>query len=165
MKKQEAGIPEQGESGTAPDVHVCPEGQMWSELEGKCVSVEQTAPETAATAVTTSLMDAIVKTVREHNEQMYAKLRKEQQADIEKLRKELSGEAERALRKSFGLEVDPVIHRSDLADFARKAQLESAPSGKRSPASPGKTGPDGNADKTEQSKDIEGLFKQYKGEK
>jgi hypothetical protein len=50
---------------------------------------------------------------------------------------------EQALRKSFGTETDPVIHSSDMIAYFRKAQLDNAESGKKTPASVEKAGPEG----------------------
>jgi len=169
-----AGEPEPGEYGEAPETHVCEEGSIWDEEQQACVPESEVQPDLGAelgtstpapAAVTESLMDAIVRTIRDANKKMYARLRADQKKDIERIRKELAGEAERSLRKSFGLEVDPVVHKSDLAAWIRKQQLEQAPTNKRSPASPGAIGPEGNTKKTGQSKKIESLFKTYKGEK
>ena len=170
ITKQEEGLaaPEEGEFGKEPELHVCAEGEMWDEEAQACVPVTEAkpdlGPELGTSAVTESLMDAITRTIKESNAQMYKKLREEQQKDIQRLRKELSGEAEHALRKSFGLEVDPVVHKSDLANLARKMQLETAKPAKRSPASPGVAGPEGNAEanKPESSKKIDSLFKEFK---
>lgn len=52
-------------------------------------------------------------------------------------------EMEQALRKGFGLEQDPVIHKSDLIAAIRKAATENAEK-ERAPAATIKGGPDGN---------------------
>jgi hypothetical protein len=53
-------------------------------------------------------------------------------------------EVEKGLRKSFGVETDPVIHQSDLVAALRKAALATGGEEKRSPAGVEKAGPDGN---------------------
>jgi len=179
--KQEAeaptalAAPEPGEYGEAPETHVCEEGSIWDEEQQACVPESEVQPDLGAelgtstpapTAVTESLMDSIVRTISDAMKQMETRLEKKINNNCKQIEKRLSGEAERTLRKSFGLAVDPELHRSDLARFARKWALEQAGTSKRSPRSPGKTGPDGNVDanKTTQSKKVESLFKQYKGE-
>jgi len=175
--KQEdtAGLaaPEPGEYGEAPETHVCEEGSIWDEEQQACVPESEVQPDLgaelgtsseASPAVAESMMQAIVRTMKEGLARIKTELRAEQKRDLIRIKKELAGEAERSLRKSIGLEVDPVVHRSDLMSFLRKAQLEKAPTNKRSPASPGQTGPEGNTTKTGKTKEIESLFKQYKGE-
>lgn len=166
--------------GTGEETHECTEGQVWDAETQQCVTPPESVPDeevgtpenlAAASATTTksktpeNLMDAIIRTVKEMNQQLYKKLREETKKDIDNIRKQITGEAERALRKSVGLEVDPVLHLSDFKQMMRKHQLESANKSKRAPASPGDgVGPDGNAKtagKTETAKSIESLMKEY----
>ena len=63
---------------------------------------------------------------------------------IDELLKTKEVEMEQALRKGFGLENDPTIHKSDMIAFFRKAQLESTTSQKKTPAAIEKAGPAGS---------------------
>ena len=63
---------------------------------------------------------------------------------IEALLKSKEVEMEQALRKGFGLENDPTIHKSDMIAFFRKAQLEATEPQKKTPAAVEKAGPEGN---------------------
>lgn len=66
-------------------------------------------------------------------------------------------EVEQALRKGFGLEQDPVVHMSDLIGAIRKASLEQAETGKRTPAPVEKGGPEG----TKTLSPIDDLLKEF----
>lgn len=167
-----ADIGGQGE-GT-PEGHKCPEGQIWSEEKGKCVKVEQESDKNIPAGsgeVTSSLIEQIVKTVNQHIEKKLAAWNKEIDKKIQQAQKQVGSEIQTGLRKSLGLQVDPPVHMSDLAEFGRKLQLETSKHGKRTPASKmAGVGPDGNKEetgKTATSKKIEGIFKEYgfKGEK
>lgn len=80
---------------------------------------------------------------------------------IETLLKAKEVEVEKALRKGFGLEEDPVIHMSDLIAYGRKNALEKAETDKRTPAPETPLGPEGNVQPTP----IDELFaKAKKGE-
>lgn len=65
-------------------------------------------------------------------------------------------EVEQALRKSFGVEQDPVVHKSDLIAAIRKAATENTEK-ERSPAAQEKASPDGN----QKPDQLDELFKGY----
>jgi len=67
---------------------------------------------------------------------------------IDALLKAKEVEVEKALRKGFGLEQDPVVHMSDLIEHGRKLALEKADTGKRTPAPETPLGPEGNTQPT-----------------
>ena len=67
---------------------------------------------------------------------------------IETILKAKEIEVEKALRKGFGLEQDPVVHMSDLIEHGRKLALEKADTGKRTPAPETPLGPEGNTQPT-----------------
>jgi len=184
MKKfrQDEAAPEEASGpGTGEETHECEEGKVWDPETEQCVVPEESepdidtgeAPQLEGESATTvkgqpkNLMDAIIRTIRQMNEEMYKKLRAETQRDIERIRKEIAGEAETALRKSVGLEVDPALRLSDFKRMMREYQLDAATKSHRSPKSPSAgVGPDGNtknAGKTTQAKKIESLLKEYKG--
>jgi len=83
---------------------------------------------------------------------------------IEEILKSKEIEMEQALRKGFGLDVDPVIHQSDLISAIRKAQLAEGDTGKRTPAPEAltkSTGPDGNLPENK----FEKMVKDFEGGK
>lgn len=62
---------------------------------------------------------------------------------LDELLKTKEVEMEQALRKGFGLETDPVIHKSDLVSALRKAAVEKTEK-ERAPVAEVKAGPEGN---------------------
>lgn len=154
--------------GAPSESHECEEGTIWDEAQGKCVPVaEESSKDPSATGEVTAgtgLTPRIERTVKEYFAEMEGKFKRWMKEEVQRLKKESEAEAEEALRKSFGLAKDPVLHRSDLAKLARTMQLENTTSGKRSPASPGATGPEGNTKETKgtaQSKAVDSLLKEY----
>lgn len=117
------------------DEHGCLIGkETWQ--DDKCVPIEKSA--------TQPLTERIMGVVEEV---MMAKLdafEKKIDGKIDVLLKSKEVEIEQALRKGFGLEQDPVVHMSDLIAYGRKAALEKADTGKRTPAPEGAPGPEGN---------------------
>ena len=89
--------------------------------------------------VTTKKLAAIEKTLEDKVDAMEKRF----DGKIEKSLSAKEIEMERALRKGFGLESDPVIHMSDLIAYGRKGALEKADTGKRTPAKEGEKGPEG----------------------
>ena len=119
-------------------------GGTWT--DGACVMPEKTPDETTETAKAldfnlTQRIEAVIKDVFNLK---IAALEKRMDNKIEELLKGKEVEMEQALRKGFGLDTDPVIHQSDLVSAIRKAALENAETGKRTPAPTEKAGPDGN---------------------
>lgn len=78
---------------------------------------------------------------------------------IDNILKSKEIEMEQALRKGFGLEQDPVIHKSDLIAALRKASLEQSEPAKKTPAAIEKAGPTGS--KSENA--LDKVFEQYMG--
>jgi hypothetical protein len=78
---------------------------------------------------------------------------------IDELLKAKEVEMEQALRKGFGLENDPTIHKSDMIAFFRKAQLEATESQKKTPAALEKAGPEGS----KSTNPIDQIFDNYGG--
>lgn len=166
--------PESG-PGAPPEGTQCPEGQIpklqpdgtticvpVAQEEGKDPSATGEVP--SDIVASKGLTGRIELVVKEYFKQMEENFKSWMKTEFQRLKAEADAEAEEALRKSFGLEKDPVIRRSDLAKFARSAKLNSATQGKRSPASPGATGPEGNSKETagsEQSKAVDSLLKEY----
>lgn len=154
--------------GGEGEVHECPEGEIWDEETQACVSMTEAEDKNvgATESVTEDLglTQRFERTVKAYFDQMEDKFKSWMKTEFKRLQAESEKEAEEALRKSWGLEKDPVLRRSDLAKLARSMQLETAGHGKKSPASPRTaTGPEGNVDtnKSTQSKAIEGLLKEY----
>lgn len=136
----------------------CPEGQVFDEESGECVPIKN------AGAGLTQRIEGVVK---DYFNKLETNLAKMIDAKLATLVKAKEDEVEKALRKSFGLEKDPVIHASELPQFIRRLQLENAETGKETPGSPGKeTGPDGNkellkSNKSTVSKQLEDVWKSY----
>jgi hypothetical protein len=149
--------------GATPQGKECPEGKIWSEEAGACVD-----PVEVGTSIEVKGKD-FIETTAEIMRELVAGMEKrlEQKiVDVEtRLTKKYESKVERGIRKSLGLEEDPVIHLSDLQSYMRKAQLETAASGKRSPASPTQgTGPEGNATllKSKTQGEITKMFEEYR---
>ena len=111
------------------------------------------------------LTKRIERVVQAYFTELEKRLDKKFEDKMAQLVKQKENEMEDALRKSFGLDEDPVVHASDLQKFVRKMQVETAQPGKKTPGSPGATGPEGNAQdlRTPQSKEIDDLFKAVGG--
>jgi len=94
-----------------------------------------------------NLIDRITEVVEEVMKSKLATFEKTIDGKIEAIIKTKEAEVELALRKSFGLENDPVVHMSEMIAAVRKASLENADAGKRTPAPDKleKANPDGNA--------------------
>lgn len=82
-------------------------------------------------------------------------------AKIDELLKAKEIEMEAALRKGFGLDNDPTMHKSDMIAFFRKTQLENAEAQKKTPAATEKAGPEGN----KSGNPIDKVFDSYGGGK
>lgn len=160
--------------GAVPEGHVCPEGEMPDpDNPGQCIPVAEVQPDIDATgAVTTSEVSAslgltprIERTVKAYFKEMEVNFKTWMKTEFQRLKAESEVEAEEALRKSFGLEKDPVLRRSDLAKMIRATQLKTTDPSKRVSASPTTgTGPSGNikqTSKSKQGKAIEALMKEY----
>ena len=91
-----------------------------------------------------TLIDRITGVVDEVMKAKLCDFEKKIDAKIEDILKAKEVEIEQALRKTFGTETDPVIHRSDLIASLRKAELERADTQKKTPAPVEKAGPEGN---------------------
>ena len=91
-----------------------------------------------------SLIDRIMAVVTDVVNAKFAAFEKNLDTKIADILKGKEVEVERALRKGFGLESDPVIHMSDLIAYGRKAGLEKSEPEKRTPGTEN-AGPDGVA--------------------
>jgi len=158
--------PESG-PGALPEGHECEEGTIWDEAANACVPIVEVAakdPEASGeVSASLGLTQRIERTVQAYFAQMEKRLDKAIDEKLKKIVEIKEKEVEQQLRKSFGLDKDAPVHFSDLEKFGRKLRLETAESTKRTPASPGAVGPEGNLDanKSEQSKAITSLMKEY----
>jgi hypothetical protein len=158
--------PESG-PGSVPEGHECEEGEIWDEVANKCVPIEQASAKdpsaTGKVVESLGLTKRIERTVSAYFDLIEKKLDEKIEEKMKKIVAQKEKDVETQLRKSFGLDKDPVVHVSDLERFARKAKLATAEGTKRTPASPGEAGPEGNIDasKSKQTNTIESLMKQY----
>jgi hypothetical protein len=116
--------------------HNCdPETERWDADANKCVPKETEK----------GLTQRIEGVIKDYFVQLESKLDKLVDAKIQSIVQAKEAQVELQLRKSLGLESDPALHASDIPKIVRKMQLAAAPAGKTTPASPGESGPDGNA--------------------
>ncbi len=118
------------EEGPAKDEHGCvTETEEWN--GEKCVAKAQkeTKIEDAA-----PLINRVMGVMSDVMTKKLGDFEKKIDEKIDSILKTKEIEVERALRKGFGLESDPVIHMSDLIAYGRKQALEKADTGKRTPA-------------------------------
>lgn len=101
-------------------------------------------PAPIAKAEDPTLIDRILHVVEDVMKAKMDNFEKKIDDKIDAILKTKEVEVEKALRKGFGLENDPVVHMSDLIEYGRKQALEKAETGKRTPASETPAGPEGN---------------------
>lgn len=160
----------EAESGVGADSvsHECEEGSIWDEHAKKCVPIAEASgkdPE-ASGEVTADLglTKRIERTINAYFDKIEKRLNKMIDEKMTAIVKAKEDEIEESLRKSFGLDKDAPVHMSDLAEFARKLQLDTAQKSKRVPATKGSAGPEGNGDETnatESTKTMNALLKEY----
>lgn len=129
--------------GTGEEQHVCPEGQVWDKDSGSCV----TPPETPNN-IEANFVDRIKNIMDEQIEALRRDLTTIIDAKMAGIVKEKEQQIEEGLRKSLGLDPDPVLRMSDLDKFIRKAQLKTAAPGKKTPKT-ADPGPEGTLLKTD----------------
>lgn len=139
---------------TEKQEHQCPEGEMWSEEHSKCMAKPK--PEGEAKSTDKALTDRILDVVGEAMTKKLADFEKKMDEKLDNILKAKEIEVERALRKGFGLEEDPVVHMSDLITYGRKLALEKAETGKRTPGKE-EAGPEG----TSKEHPVDALFKAF----
>lgn len=99
---------------------------------------EEKVPLEKATAeASVGLEKRIEGVINDYVEKKFGELSKAIDTKIDTILKGKEIEVEKALRKGFGLDNDPVIHQSDLIAAIRKAQLEVTEPASKAPA-PGK---------------------------
>jgi hypothetical protein len=132
----------------------CPEGQTWNEEQGKCLPDEKAA---------SGLMGRIEGVIKDYFDRLELRMDAMLDAKMANIVKTKEQEMENALRKSFGLEKDPVVHMSDLPKLMRKLQLENTETGKTTPASPPEgTGPAGTTTLTKSARpDLAAVYKRF----
>ena len=125
-------------------------GGTWNEEDSTCKIPEPAATSEAKTVIGTvekgnlNLEQRIMGVMQDVFDTKIKALEVRIDEKIDELLKAKEIEMEQALRKGFGLENDPTIHKSDMIAFFRKAQLESAESQKKTPAALEKAGPSGS---------------------
>ncbi len=132
-----------------PEEHKCPEGEVWSEDEGKCIA--KSAPPEAEKGLTERIFSVIEDALNKKLEAFEKKIDEK----IDTILKTKEVEVEKALRKGFGLEQDPVVHMSELISYGRKLALEKGESDKRTPGKEG-GGPEGA---TAEPTGVDAIFK------
>jgi hypothetical protein len=119
--------------------HGCSDDEVWDEDEGKCVPKPM---ESVEADVQKNLLNRFEGVWNDLLAQYTATMTKRFDEMMEKKIADAEKQFELGLRKTFGLDHDPVVHLSELPKYLRKMQLEGAGSGKQTPASPGNdTGP------------------------
>lgn len=147
--------------GTEPGRHECPEGQFWSEKAGKCIPKEEA--EVKIDTKELPFFERIKGFLKDYMDEFERRMTAQMKDHAKQIVVNHDKEMDQMLRKEFGLDKDPVVHLSDLKKFARQVQLEAAESGKRTPASPGTSGPEGNVEllKSQQANDVRSVFRSY----
>jgi hypothetical protein len=126
--------------------HGCKENEVWSEEEGKCIPKKKVEITASNDTVAGNMLQKFESFMNDLLAQYGRVMTKKFDEMMEKKIKNAETRFEQGLRKTFGLEKDPVVHLSELPTIIRKMQLETAEGGKGTPASPtkGETGPEGN---------------------
>jgi hypothetical protein len=156
---------------------VCPEGQIPDPNDPtKCIPAGTVKPDiitdepiditlSRTEASTKGMMAIIEKAINDATNEVYKRLEKQMIQKVTQIEAKVMRDAERALRKGLGLEVDPVLHLSDMPALLREHQLKQAAKSRRVPASPTDATPAGAAaTQSEQSKAVEHIFKDYNKE-
>jgi hypothetical protein len=135
----------------------CGPDERWDSEQNKCVPKEAEK----------GLTQRIEGVIKDYFTQLETKLDKLVDDKIQSIVQAKEAQVELQLRKSLGLESDPTLHASDIPKLVRKMQLAAADTGKTTPASPGESGPDGNAallkasGKTETSRQLDAIRAKY----
>lgn len=148
------------------DKKECPEGQVFDEESGECVPIKN---------ADLGLTQRIEGVVKDYFSKLETNLTKMIDDKLKTLVKAKETEVEQALRKSFGLEKDPVIHASELPGLIRRLQVENAELGKQTPTgATDETGPEGNkallkskslgSARAKEKAELNELWKSYSGE-
>lgn len=135
-------------------------GGKWNSTDSNCIIPEAKGKVVDAVEKgNINLEQRIMGVMKDVIDVKIASLEKALDEKIDAILKSKEIEMEQALRKGFGLENDPTIHKSDMIAFFRKAQLEAADSQKKTPAAIEKAGPEGN----KSGNPIDQIFDSYGG--
>lgn len=143
--------------GAMPEGHECPEDHVWDEGSGQCVP----SPEAGGTIEASGLVGKVRSVVEDYLGQMELRLTKMIDQKIARIVKEQEDLVEDTLRKSLGVDPNPVLTLKDFERLTRKLQVNNTAGGKRSPPTPEPAGPAGNKVKTGTANDVDSLFKEY----